>query len=222
MRRISERYSPPLEYVEQLFDAERIREVREAVPDRCLIYGTHIGPFTAGYMAMGMSRFFTRLVEDPTFVCRLLEARTEWCIAMYRKAVRLGAEVLILGDDAGHRGGPMISPGMSRQFMLPLHRRIVDALDAPVIWHSDGNIEALLPMAVEAGFAGVHGLDPMAGHGSGPGEAGVWPGLGPGRQCGYSRVVWIGPGSRSERGRSLHRTGGAGRRLHAGHLQQHL
>jgi uroporphyrinogen decarboxylase len=32
-----------------------------------------------------------------------------------------------------------------------------------VIWHSDGNIEALLPMAIEAGFAGIHGLDPIAG-----------------------------------------------------------
>ena len=32
-----------------------------------------------------------------------------------------------------------------------------------MIWHSDGNVEALLPMAVEAGFAGVHGLDPIAG-----------------------------------------------------------
>jgi uroporphyrinogen decarboxylase len=32
-----------------------------------------------------------------------------------------------------------------------------------VIWHSDGNITALLPMAIEAGFAGIHGLDPLAG-----------------------------------------------------------
>jgi len=158
-----QRYSPPLEYVEQLYDVDRIQGVREAYPDRCLIYGTHIGPFTAGYMAMGMQRFFTRLVEDPVFVCRLLEARTEWCIAMYQQALRIGAEVLILGDDAGHRGGPMISPRMWRRFIWPLHRRIVDALEAPVIWHSDGNIEALLPMAVEAGFVGVHGLDPMAG-----------------------------------------------------------
>jgi len=71
--------------------------------------------------------------------------------------------VLVLGDDAGHGGGPMISPGMWREFVLPHHRRIVEALDAPIIWHSDGNIEPLLPMAVETGFVGVHGLDPMAG-----------------------------------------------------------
>jgi len=158
-----ERYSPPLSYVEQLFDEESIREVRERYPDHCLIFGTHIGPFTAGFMAMGFERFFLRLVEDPAFVHRLLEARTEWCITVYQKAIRLGAEVLILGDDAGHSEGPMISPRMWRAFILPYHRRIVEALDAPVIWHSDGNVEPLLPMAIEAGFVGFHGLDPVAG-----------------------------------------------------------
>ena len=158
-----ERYSPPLAYVEQLWDRDRVQEVRDSYPDHCLIYGTHAGPFTAGFMAMGFERFFLRLVDDPDFVHRLLEARTEWCIALYQEAIRLGAEVLVLGDDAGHREGPMISPRMWGEFVLPYHCRIVDALDVPVIWHSDGNVEPLLPMAIEAGFAGCHGLEPAAG-----------------------------------------------------------
>jgi uroporphyrinogen decarboxylase len=158
-----ERYSPPLAYAQQLFRSDRVRAVREAYPHHCLIYGTHIGPFTAGYMAMGFERFFLRLVDDPAFVERLLEARTEWCIAIYRKAVDLGADVLVLGDDAAHGQGAMISPRMWRTYILPCHRRIVDSLDVPVIWHSDGDIEPLLPMAIEAGFVGIHGLDAIAG-----------------------------------------------------------
>jgi len=158
-----ERYSPPLAYVEQFYDRDRIREVRASYPDHCLIFGTHIGPFTAGYMAMGFERFFSRMVDDEAFVQRLLEARTEWCIAMYQKAASLGADVLVLGDDAGHAKGPMISPRMWRTLVLPYHRQIVDALDVPMIWHSDGDIEALLPMAIEAGFAGIHGVDVVAG-----------------------------------------------------------
>jgi len=158
-----EKYSPSLAYVEQLWDGDCIRQVQESYPGHGLIYGSHIGPFTAGFMAMGFERFFLCLVDDPAFVHRLLEARTEWCIAMFQKAASLGAEVLVLGDDAGHRGGPMISPRMWRKFILPCHRRIVDALDVPVVWHSDGNVEPLLPMAIEAGFAGFHGLEPAAG-----------------------------------------------------------
>ena len=158
-----ERYSPPLDYVEQLFDHRQAEEARESCPDHCLIFGTHIGPITTGYMAMGFWRFFLRLVEEPEFVHRLLEARTEWCIAMYQKAVDLGAEVLVLGDDAGHSQGPMLSPAMWREFIFPYHQRIVDALSPPMIWHSDGNVAPLLPMAIEAGFVGFHGVDPMAG-----------------------------------------------------------
>jgi uroporphyrinogen decarboxylase len=157
-----QRYSPPLEFVEQFFDTSRIREVHESYPNHCLIFGTHIGPFTAGYMAMGFERFFLRIIDDMAFVHRLLEARTEWCIAMYQKAIGLGAEVLVLGDDAGYKEGPMISPSVWRELILPYHRNIVDALEVPVIWHSDGNVETLLPMAIEAGFIGVHGLEPAA------------------------------------------------------------
>jgi uroporphyrinogen decarboxylase len=157
------RYSPDLGYVEWLWDAEQVLETKVLAPDHCLFFGTHIGPFTAGFMAMGFESFFTRLVENPRYVHRLLELRTEWCVAMYRKAVSLGAELLVLGDDAGQASGPMVSPAMWREHIWPYHVHIVDALDAPVVWHSDGNVETLLPMAVEAGFSGFHGMDPGAG-----------------------------------------------------------
>jgi uroporphyrinogen decarboxylase len=157
-----EKYTPSLSYVEAFYDVDQIQEVRRSSPHHCLIFGTHIGPFTAGFMAMGFERFFLRLKDDPAFVQQLLEARTEWCIAMYQKAIREGADVLVLGDDAGSKKGPMISPSVWRKFILPCHRRIVEALGVPVIWHSDGNVEALLPMAIEAGFAGFHGLEPAA------------------------------------------------------------
>ncbi len=157
------RYSPPPEYAAQFFDDAEVERARARYPDHCLIFGSHIGPLTAGYLAMGFERFFVRLLDDPAFVRRLLEARTDWCVAMFRQAARLGAEVLVLGDDAGHQHGPMISPRLWRELVLPLHRRIVDEAGVPVIWHSDGNVQALLPMAIEAGFVGVHGLEPAAG-----------------------------------------------------------
>ncbi|NIS83082.1 MAG: hypothetical protein GTO14_23425 [Anaerolineales bacterium] len=158
-----ERYSPPMSYIEEHYDAEQVRKARKSFPDHCLIFGTHIGPFIAGNMAMGFENFFMRLMDDPAFVRMLLEVRTEWCIAMYQKAVSLGADVLVLGDDAGGNSGPMISPQLWREFVLPCHKQIVEALEVPVIWHSDGSIEKLIPMAIEAGFVGIHGLDPIAG-----------------------------------------------------------
>ncbi len=132
-------------------------------PEHCLIFGSHIGPFTASYMAMGFERFFIRLVDDVALVSHLLEKRTEWCIAMFQKAVNLGAEIIVLGDDAAYGSGPMISPQMWRELIFPYQRKIVESVDVPVIWHSDGDTEALLPMAIEAGFVGIHGVDVIPG-----------------------------------------------------------
>ena len=159
-----EHYSHPASYVEEHFDEGRVRDVQVRYPDHCHIFGTHeLGPLTAAYMAMGFERFFLRLVDDPAFIHRLLAGRAEWSVVMCQKAVALGAEVIVVGDDAAYSDGPMISPGMWREFVLPYHRQIVDSVDVPVLWHSDGNTEQLLPMAIEAGFAGVHGLEPAAG-----------------------------------------------------------
>jgi uroporphyrinogen decarboxylase len=157
------RFSPSAGSACRLFDAGRISDIKRRHPDHCLIYGSHIGPFTAASMAMGFGRFFLRLADDRGFVKKLLSARTDWCLAVFREAVSLGAEILILGDDAAHKDGPLISPRIWREEILPLHRRIVEESKVPVIWHSDGRIESLLPMAIEAGFAGVHGLEPAAG-----------------------------------------------------------
>jgi uroporphyrinogen decarboxylase len=157
-----ERYSPPVSFSRRFFDPQQVETIRSRFPEHCLFFGTHIGPFMNSYMAMGLDRFCLRIVDDAAFIHVLMEARTKWCLAVFGRAVELGAEVIVMGDDAAHHGGPMVSPRMWREFVLPYHRRIVESLPVPVIWHSDGNIATLLPMAVEAGFAGIHGLEPWS------------------------------------------------------------
>jgi len=115
-------------------------------------------------MAMGMDNMFCSLYEDISFVKAVMETRTKWCLAIFKEAVKHGAELIVMGDDAAHRGGPMISPAVWEELVLPHHRKIVDELPVPVIWHSDGRMDKLLPFAVQAGFAGIHGLEPPAGN----------------------------------------------------------
>jgi uroporphyrinogen decarboxylase len=149
--------------VAAFFDEEITNKTKSDYPHHCLMYGSHLGPFMAAYMAMGFEKFFLRIIDDPAFIHALLEDRTEWAIAMFRKAGELGAEVMILGEDAAHKGAPMISPKMWREFVLPYHHLIVDAVDEPMIFHSDGNILPVLPMVIDAGFIGYHSLEPAAG-----------------------------------------------------------
>ena len=158
------RYTPPMTYADHFFNPQRVAGIRTKYPDHCLFYGTHIGPFMGAYMAMGLENMFKKFKRDMPFVHAVLEARTDWCLAIFKRAIELGAEVIVMGDDAAHRGGPMISPQLWRELVLPYHQRVVKELTVPVIWHSDGRMERLLPYAVEAGFVGVHGLETLAGN----------------------------------------------------------
>lgn len=157
-------FTPPLAYAERFFDEQPVAQLRAHYPEHALFFGTHIGPFMGTYMAMGMEQMFVTYQEDKPFVHAVMETRLAWALAIFQQAVALGAEVIIMGDDAAHRGGPLISPAMWRELALPYHQRLVRALPVPVIWHSDGKLDKLLPFAVEAGFAGVHGLEPLAGN----------------------------------------------------------
>ena len=96
------RYNPPLDFADAFFDEERARTIRARFPEHCLFFGTHIGPFMASYMAMGLARFCERTLTDPPFIHALLAARTDWCLAVFTRAAALGAEVIVIGDDAAH------------------------------------------------------------------------------------------------------------------------
>ena len=157
------RFSKSTSYAENFFNPQKSAETIQKYPDHCHFYGSHLGPFMAGFMAMGFERFFIRLIDEPAFVHELLEDRTDWAIAMFKQAVSLGAEFLVLGEDAAHKEAPMVSPRMWRKFLLPYHKRIVEEVNVPIIFHSDGNLLPVLPMVIEAGFVGYHSLEPTAG-----------------------------------------------------------
>ncbi len=156
------RYTMPTAQAGMFFDPDLSRSIREKYPDHLLFYGSHLGPFMAAYMCMGFERFFLRMMDEPKFIHQVIENRTEWTIAMLQEAVRNGAELLVLGEDAAYKKSPMISVKMWRDFVYPYHHRIVESVDCPMIFHSDGNILPVLPMIIEAGFCGYHSMEPAA------------------------------------------------------------
>lgn len=158
------RYTPSMEYALDFFDEKEAAKASSLFPDHFMFFGTHIGPFMSAYLAMGMQDMFRLLRRDLALVKVVLEKRTERCLAVFKRAVELGAELIVMGDDSAYNGGPLISPDLWRSLVLPCHKRLVKELPVPVVWHSDGKMDKLLPFAVEAGFTGIHGLEPLAGN----------------------------------------------------------
>jgi uroporphyrinogen decarboxylase len=135
----------------------------ERYGDKAFALQSHTGPFGLSMESVGQETFLLLLHDDRPFIEKLLDARTEWFVGIAKYAADLGVDLLFMGDDVAYKGAPFVSPSDFEALMLPRYRRICQSVEIPIIWHSDGDITPLLDVAVKAGFAGVHPLEPAAG-----------------------------------------------------------
>lgn len=77
----------------------------------------------------------------------------------------------------GYKGSPFMSPRMYRSLIMPAHIETIayaKARGLPVIMHSCGYVEPLLPHMIEAGIDCLQVLEVKAGHGSGQAAQALW------------------------------------------------
>lgn len=69
-------------------------------------------------------------------------------------------------DDLGYKGRPFVSPTMYRAQLFPAHKKLFEFAHSrglPVVLHSDGYIEPLIPALIEAGIDCLQPLEVKAG-----------------------------------------------------------
>jgi len=112
------------------------------------------------YLSMGIEHFSTALVRDPGLVREVLHRFCEWSVRVARHVHELPFDLFLVPDDLGFTNGPMMSMTHFREFCLPVMRRLIGSLCRPAIYHSDGDIHALLEEILALGVAGVANLEP--------------------------------------------------------------
>ena len=138
---------------------ELIERLGEQLDDETAVLGFAGGPFTlAAYVCEGQSsRSFMQLrrlrAEHPEAFERLLDAFTDILVEYVEYQEDAGADVLQLFDTyAG-----LLSPDDYREFIVPRHQRILEALDIPTIVFAR-NMSGNLDLLADSG-ADVVGLD---------------------------------------------------------------
>ena len=114
---------------------------------------------------MGMDNLLMAMALEPDFVHQLFTRMADVNIEVIRRAVRAGADTVSLGDDYCANKGPLMSPQMFREFILPQLQRAVDAVHqegAKCIKHCDGDTRPILEMMIETGIDGINPLEPVA------------------------------------------------------------
>lgn len=128
----------------------------------CMVPGVFSEP---AYM-LGMEEYLAMTAADPAATVALAAAMAEYNVEFAECCVEAGAHGILIGDDIAWDGGLFLAPDRWRELLLPALARQVEGtrgLGAPVFYHADGNIGAVLPDLAALGIAGLHSLQPSAG-----------------------------------------------------------
>jgi uroporphyrinogen decarboxylase len=112
-----------------------------------------------------MEEFVFRLADDPAGMHDLAARKVDEAIAHAERMKQAGGDVVWMGADYAMNKGPFLSPTMFAEFVAPYLKRVINAyrdLGLYVIKHSDGDINPLMDMIVEAKPHAVHSLDTIA------------------------------------------------------------
>lgn len=126
-------------------------------------FGGHI--LQAGQVMRGWEAFLMDLLVDQTLAHALMDKLVEAHIsrfAHYAATVGQYIDVVLLEEDLGMQGGPLMSPSLYRKMLKPHQKKLFSFVksncDAYLLLHSDGAIAPLIPDLIEIG---VDALNPV-------------------------------------------------------------
>ena len=77
-----------------------------------------------------------------------------------------GADGILLADDMAFNSGVFLPPYIMDEVAYPFYEEAIREIkaykDVPIVLHTDGNINSVLPKIVELGFDGIQSLQPSA------------------------------------------------------------
>lgn len=127
------------------------------------------GPFFRPSQLRGFARWLQDVAEDPAFVKALAARVTDHLIAVGLEALRhseLWDMSIAIFDDCASNSGLLVSPVSYEELFLPQIHRMVrvfkEAGVGKVIFHSDGDIRAVLDGLVSVGIDAINPVEPRA------------------------------------------------------------
>ena len=119
--------------------------------------------FERAWSLRGFDALLMDLALNPGFVEELLARITAIQMRVARRFVELGVDGGYFGDDYGAQKGLLFSPETWRSLFRPRLERIFAVFreaDLPVIFHSDGQIDEIIPDLVDIGVTVLNPVQP--------------------------------------------------------------
>lgn len=133
--------------------------------DNISVGAMNITIFEISWYLRGMEQFMIDLLTEPELAEYHLDKITSIRCDMARRFALSGVDVLHLGDDVATQLDMMISPETWRNFLKPRLKKVIDTArevnpDILIDYHSDGNIEKIVPELIEIGVDILNPVQP--------------------------------------------------------------
>ena len=150
-------------------DDYRFEYLRELVKrfkgERFIGFHLHDG-FNYSYYLSSMQDMMINLIEEPEIIERLVKIAIDHNMKLAEKALDIGADFIISGDDYGSKTSLLVSKSHFDEFFLPGLNQICQLVQdrgAYMLKHCCGNINPLIGEMVDFGIKGLHPLDENSG-----------------------------------------------------------
>ena len=161
---VLDRYVPPDPTRPELYTkAERI--VRQYRGEYWIVGATLPTIFECAWALRGLENLLVDMVAEPSLAEQILDIPYNYHLTAAKRLVEIGVDMVWIGDDVGAQAGMIISPRLWRRFLKPRLAAFIAALKAinpavKVLYHSDGNIRAIVPELIEVGVDVLNPVQP--------------------------------------------------------------
>jgi uroporphyrinogen decarboxylase len=123
--------------------------------------------FETAWALRGLDQLLVDFVEDADLADAILDIPYRYHLAAAERLVRMGVDMIWIGDDVGQQDRMLISPKHWRRFLKPRMAHFIAALKAinprvKVAYHSDGCIYPIIPELVEIGLDVLNPVQPAS------------------------------------------------------------
>ncbi len=119
--------------------------------------------FERAWSLRGLQNFMMDMALAPDFTGDLLERITEIQLVLIHRFIEAGVDGGYFGDDYGSQKNLLFSPKMWRTYIKPRLARLFEPFrerGLPIMMHSDGQIQQILPDLVEIGLTTLNPVQP--------------------------------------------------------------
>lgn len=150
------RYHVPDPQAPGRFDVARDHSQRYG-QDYALLGVIECTVFEMAWNLVGLEQFLTDMALGKDYVSPLLDEIADYSIGIGLELIKLGADIMLTGDDLGMDVGPMMSPEMWREYLKPRLKRVFDAYKAArpdiiLAYHTCGSVLPFINDLIEIGM----------------------------------------------------------------------